>query len=122
MVAAKELHALISYYEAGYKKKYGTKPVVNRVTQKWNFDSMLKSISITEAKELIDYYFTTPETKRHDLDWFFYNYDKLVKAMLDARKDAEHRAKLMAESKKRAEAWRQSGKQGIADNQRSSTE
>jgi hypothetical protein len=68
-----------------------------------------------QVRELIDYYFTTPPTNRHSLEWFFWNYDKLVKAMLDAKEDAAHRLRLKEESKIRAEQWRQSGKQGIAN-------
>lgn len=122
MATAKDCHALTSYYEKGYKAKYGSAPVVNRVTARWNFDSILGSQSVATTKELIDYYFTTPPTRRHDLEWFFYNYDKIIKAMLEAKDDAAHRSRLMEESRKRAEQWRQSGKQGIADNQRSSKE
>lgn len=115
MATAKDCHSLTSYYEKGYKEKYGHAPNVNRVTARWNFDSILGSLSLAQTRELIDYYFTTPPTRLHDLDWFFYNYEKLVKAMSDAREDTAHRKKLMEESKKRAEQWRQSGKQRIAN-------
>lgn len=116
MATAKECHALISYFEKKYKEVYDKPPNVNRYSARWGFDSVLMSMGSTQAKELIDYYFTTPKTRLHDLDWFFYNYEKLVKGMQDSREDAAHRRKLMEESKKRAEQWRLSGKQGIADN------
>lgn len=116
MAAAKDAHALTSYYEKRYKEKYGTNPNVNRVTARWNFDSILKSMPTPLIKELIDYYFTTPPDRRHELEWFFYNYEKLVKAMYEAKDDAARRRKLMEESRIRAEQWRQSGKRGIADN------
>lgn len=115
MPSAKDCHAITSYYEKQYKEKYGSAPNVNRVTARWNFDSILQAMSTAQAKELIDYYFTTPPTRRHELEWFFYNYEKLVKAMYEAKEDAAHRRKLMEESKARAEQWRNSGKQGIAN-------
>lgn len=122
MATAKDCHALTSYYAKKYKEKYDTEPNVNRFSARWGFDSVLSGMGVTQAKELIDYYFTTPPTRRHDLDWFFYNYEKLVKAWRDGKSDAEHRRKLMEESKIRAEKWRQSGKQGIADHQRGTQE
>lgn len=115
MPQAKDCHVLITYFINGYEGRYGRKPEVNRYSARWGFDSILQDMSMVEARSLIDYYFTTPPTRRHELDWFFYNYDKLHVAMIEARDDAAHRRKLMEESKKRAEAWRQSGKQGIAD-------
>lgn len=114
---AQQCHALTSYYEKKYREKYNTDPNVNRVTARWNFDSILSgSLTTAQVKELLDYYFTTPPTRRHDLDWFFYNYDKIVKSYADAKQDREARRKLMEESRLRAERWRQSGKQGITDN------
>lgn len=119
MPTAKDCHALTSYYEKQFEKRYGEKPSpnnVNRVTARWNFDSILQSITTPSVKELIDYYLTTHSTNRHSLEWFFYNYNKLYRSMQDGKKDAEHRDKLMQESKLRAEQWRKSGKQGITSN------
>jgi hypothetical protein len=116
MATAKDCHTLISYYEKKWKEIYNGTPSVNRITARWNFDSVLKGMSMKETKELIDYYFTTPKTRLHDLGWFFNNYDKLVKAQQTLAEDAAHRRKLMEESKIRAEQWRQSGRQGIGNN------
>jgi hypothetical protein len=117
MATAKDCHTLTSYYEKKYKEIYNIVPNVNRVTARWNFDSILgaSGVSVATVKEMLDYYFTTPKDRRHSLDWFFYNYDKLVKAMADAKKDREDRQRLMEESKIRAERWRQSGKPTITD-------
>ncbi len=114
-VPIKDCHALTSYYEKAYTSKYGVKPNVNRYAARWGFDSILQSMPMVQAKELLDYYFTTPPTKKHDLDWFFYHYHQLVEAKQKSSDDAAHRRKLMEESKSRAERWRQSGKQGIAN-------
>lgn len=122
MATIKDANTLTSYYKKLYKARYGTNPEVNDYAARWGFDSVLNGMGVAEGKELLDYYFTTPATRRYDLEWFFWNYDKLSKAMREGRKDKEHRRKLMEESKLRAEQWRQSGKQGIADAERSSKE
>lgn len=115
-VTAKECHALTSYYEKLYADKYGKKPNVNRYSARWGFDSVLNSMDSEQARSLLEYYFTTPPTKNHDLDWFFWNYEKISQSMVDTAEDTAHRARLMEESKLRAEKWRQSGKQGITNN------
>ena len=116
MPAAKDCHTLTSYYVKLYKARYDSEPNINRHTARWGFDSILQGMGIEPAKQLLDYYFTTPPIRRYDLDWFFYNYEKLVKAMRDGKEDRERTRRLMQESKTRAEKWRNSGKQGIADN------
>lgn len=115
-VTAKDCHALTSYFEKIYKEKYGVAPNVNRYAARWGFDSVLQSMNSQQAKALLDYYLTTPPTRKHDLDWFFYHYHDLIESMLKAKEDAAHRRKLMEESKLRAEQWRKSGKQGITNN------
>lgn len=122
MATIKDCQTLTSYYIKKYKERYKSEPNVNRFSARWGFDLVLSGMSIPLAKELLDYYFTTPPTRRHDLNWFFQNYEKILVAYQNGKTDAEHRRKLMEESKIRAEQWRQSGKQGIADNQRSSKE
>lgn len=114
MATAKECHTLTSYFAARYKEKYARAPVLNRYSARWGFDSVLMDMSSKEVEELIDYYFTVPSERHHNLEWFFYNYDKLAKARTDAKEDSEHRARLREESAARAETWRQSGKRGIA--------
>jgi hypothetical protein len=115
MATAKDCHALTSYYVKKFKEKMGREPNVNRHAARWNFDSVLQGLSGDSVKELIDYYFTTPNERNYDLDWFFYNYHKLVTAKSKAEADAEHRRKIRAESKERAERWRASGKQRITN-------
>lgn len=121
-VAAKDCHTLTSYFEKIYNEKYGRSPNVNRYAARWGFDSVLQSMSMTQAKELLDYYLTTPGNRKHDLDWFFYHYHDLVTGMQTSADDSAHRSKLMEESRIRAERWRNSGKQGITDNKRGTQE
>lgn len=107
MPAAKDCHTLTSYFEKQYKTKYGSAPVVNRNTARWSFDSILQGMSVPECKELIDYYLASASEKRHNLQWFFYNYDKLIESQRDAIDDAERRKRLREESQERARKWRE---------------
>ncbi len=116
MAAAKDAHALTSYFIKQYKIKYEKDPVINRHSARWGFDSILMDMPTPEVKALIDYYLTTASMKRHSLEWFLYNYDKLVEACRVQKEDAARRAKLREESEKRAKEWLESGKRGISGN------
>lgn len=113
MATAKDCHILTSYYVKKFKDAHHREPHVNRYSARWGFDSVLMGMGIEPAKELLDYYFTTPADRDHDLEWFFYNYDKLYRAMQDTKADVERTERLAAESKKRVQEWRASGKRGI---------
>jgi hypothetical protein len=117
MAAAKDRHTLTSYYAKLYKQKYGEEAVINRYTAQWGWDSILGDMSLAKVKELLDYYFANVSVRQHDIDWFFYNYDKILVNRKDQEKDARLRAKLMEESKERAERWRNKrlGNQGTTD-------
>lgn len=116
-ITAQNCHAMTTYFIKKYKEKYGMEPVVNRHSARWSFASVLEGLSPTEVKGLIDYYFTTTPAKRHNLEWFFYNYDKLIEGRTEAVKDAERRERLRQESEQRARDWRERfGNQGITDN------
>lgn len=111
-----QCHAMTTYYEKKFLEKYKVKPVVNRHSARWGWDSVLMGMSPEEAKSIIDYYFTTVSTKRHALDWFFYNYEKLIEGKNDYEKDRERRERLRHESEERAREWRERvGNQGIAN-------
>jgi hypothetical protein len=121
-VTAKDCHALTSYFVKAFKQHHGREPNINRWSARWGFDAMLQGMSVTDVQALIDYYFTTPSDRLHDLEWFFYNYQKLYRARTDVLTDVALRHKLMEESKKRAEEWRKSGKRSITGTQRSAQE
>lgn len=116
MAAAKDCHALTSYFDKKYFEKYDRESGVNRFSARWGFDAMLGSLSVVQVKTLIDYYLTNmASTRRHDLDWFFYNYEKVTNSMLESRDASSHREKLLIQSRERAEAWRNSGRNSLAD-------
>jgi hypothetical protein len=106
MATPKQAHTLVSYFGKQYKAKYGFDPKVNRYKARWGFDAILMDMSVDEAKALIDYYFGTVSPSGHDLDWLFYNYDKLAEAKEKTDADRAALAVLREQSKKRAEEWR----------------
>jgi hypothetical protein len=107
MAAMKDTSALTTYYNKLWKAKYGSDPNTNGWTARWGFDHLLNSVgTVARAKEVLDYYFTTASGSRHDLEKFFYNYEKVIKSMLDTEKDKAHRDKVMEETRIRVEEWR----------------
>lgn len=105
MVTAKDCHILTSYYKKKYKARYKSDPVVNDHTARWGFDSILKGLPLEEVKKLLDYWFSTTSSTRHRIDWFFYNYDKLIESQQLQQEDSLFRAKLRKESAERAKAF-----------------
>jgi len=110
---AKDCHTLTSYYIKAWKERYHREPVVNRHSARWGFESVLMGMPVSEAKKLIDFYLTTESQKQHSLDWFFYNYDKLIDSLSDLEKDRLERERLREESRKRAEEWKARGNRGL---------
>lgn len=106
MASAKDCHVMTTFYLTEYDEKYGRKPLVNRHKARWGFDSVLQDMTMKEAKELILYYLDTHSDHGHSLEWFFYNYDKLVDKKNEFEKDEADRRRLRAESKRRVEEWR----------------
>lgn len=102
----KQAHALSSYFVKKYKEKYGYDHRFNRNKARWSWDNMLMDMTPTEAKSLVDYYFTTINPQNHPLEWFFYNYDKLEEAKAKMEEDQRRLEVIRAESAKRAEEWR----------------
>jgi hypothetical protein len=107
MATAQDCHKLTTYYEKKFKEKYQTAAVVNRNTARWGFDSILKGISPEETKELMDYWFSANSAQRHPLQWFFYNYEKLLQAKAEQSEDDALRDKLRHESEERVRKWRE---------------
>lgn len=109
MATPKECNTLTSYFEKAWAQKYGRKSNVNRYKARWGFDAVLGGMSLDNAKELIDFYLTTANNRDHDLEWFFYNYDKLEDARDKAAEDRAEIERLKEETKKRASEWSRRG-------------
>ena len=99
---------MVAYYEKGYKKKYGTAPSnMNRFAGRYGFEAVLGDMNMEDARQLVDYYFLTQSPNKHALDWFFWNYHKLLKAKNEHKEDAVRREELRRASKERASKWRE---------------
>jgi hypothetical protein len=107
MATAKDCHILTSYYKKKFKERYLEAAVVNDHTARWGFDSMLKGLSPEDIKELLDYWFSVVSPVRHRIDWFFYNYEKLIEARQLQQEDSLFREKLRHDSEERAKKWRE---------------
>lgn len=104
MPQAKDCHTLTAYYKKLYKEHYGAVPRVNEYKARWGFDAVLVSCDMTEAKELLEYYFRTISAD-HDLTWFFYHYTDLADQKDRDDSDAAEIKILMEQSRRRAEEW-----------------
>lgn len=107
MSPAAQANALSSYYITKYEEKYGRKPVINRNKARWSWDNILQDFKPAEVRALIDYYFSTQSNKGHDLETFFYNYDKIAEVKNSADDYRAERQKKMDESRERARKWRE---------------
>jgi hypothetical protein len=107
---------LTNYYVKLWEAKYGSKPNTNRFASHWNFSSVLDHLNKQQVKDLLDFYFTTDSKRRHDLDWFFWNYEKLMEGLRLLEKDLKHREKLREETRIRTQKWKERyGVKGITD-------
>ena len=102
---AQQCHALTTYFVNEYEAAYGHKPTVNRNKARWGFESILMDFSPVEARQLIDYYIK--HYAKPSLEWFLFNYDKVVDAKNDHEKEETLRAARRRETEKRLEEWRQ---------------
>lgn len=106
MSSPKQAHTLSSYFGQQYKEKYGFEHKFNRNKARWSWDNILMDMTLTDAKELIDYYFTTVSPNGHTLEWFFYNYDKLAEAKEKTDKDRVELERIREQTRIRTEEWR----------------
>lgn len=106
MATPKEAHTLVSYFGKQYKAKYGIEPRVNRYKARWGFDAMLMDMKVEDCKSLLDYYLQTASPNGHDLEWLFYNYEKLAEAKEKTDADRAALAVLREQSRARVEEWR----------------
>lgn len=106
---AQACHAMTTYYIGRYEETNGEKPNVNRNKARYLFESLLYDYSAEEVKALLDYFV---KHYTQELEWFQWNYEKVLDAKRDHDKNesilAERRkvtAQRLAEWKKRKEEW-----------------
>lgn len=102
---AQQCHALTTYYAKAYSEKVGKPAVLNRNKARWSWDSILMDYTPSQACEMVDFYLEHwPEP---NLDWFFYNYEKVDQAIADHNQDEEVRKARRAMTQKRLDEWRE---------------
>lgn len=98
----RQAHILISRYIALFKEKHNRTPTINRYSAKWGMMDVIDSVGSERAEELLEYYFHTTHEK-HDIEFFYKNFDKIEVHFLSVRQDRLRRAKIMADTAKRVE-------------------
>jgi hypothetical protein len=96
-------HALISLYAKLYSEKYGRSVMINRYKEKWAMQEVIDSIGYERSKELIEYYFTLTSKQNHQLQWFYYNFDRLDDMLNKTLLDNERRNMLLLKTKQMVE-------------------
>lgn len=99
-----QAHALISYFQNVYQSKFGKKPIVNRNKLQNLVVNMLKDLTVTEAKKVIDFYIKTDKNPR--FLYLCYEYDEVLEQMNLYEKDLERRRALMKQTQKNVEDFR----------------
>jgi hypothetical protein len=123
MTPTQENHMLTTGYINLWKGRYpnaGT-PNFNRNKANFGWKTMRMDMSIDEIKELVEFFFTIPDAKDHDLSNFHWNYDQVVERFKEVKKDRAHRKVLAAQSEKRTKEFEERLAR-IKDNQRSTGE
>ena len=89
-------------YQNLYKDKYGRTITINKFREKWAMQDVIDSVGFDRAKDLLEYYFGLSKNG-HQLQFFFYNFDKMDMLKLEIEKDKEKRRLLLEETKKMVE-------------------
>lgn len=106
-VTRQQTHALITYFLQKHQEKYEREPRdFNRFRDQWGFSAMIEQYGMTKAKRIVDYYFDT-RRMAHPVNYLLYNYERLNAIIVEKDADAELRKKLLEESQRRVEEWRE---------------
>lgn len=102
---AQQCHALTSYYAKQYEEKLGKPAVYNRNKARWSWDSILMDYSPGQVRVMVDFYIEHwPEP---NLEWFFYNYEKVDSAIADHNQEEQIRRHRREMTQKRLDEWRE---------------
>lgn len=123
MTPTQENHMLTTGFINLWKQRYpkAGQPNFNRNKANFGWKAMRMDMSIDEIKELVEFFFTIPDSKNHDLANFHWNYDAVVERFEEVKKDRAHRKVLAAQSKKRTKDFEERLAR-IKNNQRSTSE
>jgi DNA replication protein DnaC len=95
--------ALIDHYIKSYAESNGHPPVVNRNNANFTMDSILRDLGKQDAQSLLDYFI---EHYDRDLEWFNYNYEKVIVAKQEHERAEETRRKQRADTALAVERWK----------------
>lgn len=101
---AQQCHALTTYYIKQFTDVVGFAPVVNRNKARYGFEGLLMDYSPEDSRKIIDYYLA--HYANPSVDWFIYNYEKVVVAMEEYIENEEAQQKRREATAKRLEEWR----------------
>jgi len=99
---AKLAYGLVSLYCVLYKEHYGKTPIVNKYREKWAMQDVIDSVGYDRAKVLLEYYFKVPKSP-HNIQWFFYNFEKLDITLKQVEEDKTRRELIRAKTKSMVE-------------------
>jgi hypothetical protein len=102
--AKQQAHALVTYFQKAYQAKFNTRAIVNRNKLQNLLVNMLRDITVTEARAVIDFYIKTD--RNPTLLFLCYEYDEVLQQMQAHQKDLERRQALMRETQKNVEEFR----------------
>lgn len=103
-MAPKPEYVLISKYESLFRERYGRRPTINRYRERWGMIDAIDSIGFDNVVKCLVYYFKTSSGNHsHSINHFLNNFDKILNIIEDRERDAEARAKLLEETRKRVE-------------------
>jgi len=94
---------MTTYYIGRYADEVGSQPNVNRNKARYLFEAILMDHNRDETKALIDYYVKHYEP---DLDWFQWNYDKVLEAKAEYEKNQDIIVQRRQETARRVEEWK----------------
>lgn len=97
----KQASDLIDFFEECYVERYGIKPQINRIRDKWNMRDLYNELGMREVKKLIRLYFSSISSNQHSLQFFYNNYEKLIVQQQLREKDLKHRKEVLKQTKKR---------------------
>lgn len=101
---AQQCHAMSTYFASQYAAKVGKPATLNRNRARWSWDAVLMDYTPTQAHELVDFYLE--HWSEPDIEWFFYNYEKVDAAVQEHMKNEESRRVRREETQKRLDEWR----------------
>lgn len=108
--------ALTEYYMKSYEAEHGHAPIVNRNKANFTMDALLRDLTKADAQSLLDYFIVHYDK---DLEWFNYNYEKVIVAQQEYLQEEFARLKRRADTALALARWKKQKEELDADRGRS---